>query len=98
MNVSRYWLRWFLGLVEGPRLSFFDLFGDKSQKTTNTNTSYQDSFNKTDSWVRSMADSGNTNLTIGQPAGGSGMLGDVLPLVIAAFAMLGGLFLITRKS
>ena len=99
MNPSRFWLRWFLGVIEGPRLSLLNFFGDDSQKTTNTNTSYQDSFNKTDSWVRSMADSGNVSLSLGGGSGGvSDVLGQIAPLLFAVFALLGGLYLVTRSK
>ena len=93
---------WLLFLAGGHGFLFvggFDFLSDHIQKTDNNYTSYQDSFNKTDSWVKSMADSGNTTLTIGAPAAGaSDILGQIAPLLFAVFALLGGLWLVTRKA
>lgn len=71
---------------------FLDAFGSKDQNTTTTNT--YDSYNRNESNVQNTSDSGNTSVSIGGAAGGG--VGEIAPLVIGVFALLGGLFLITR--
>lgn len=77
----------------GLRRQFLDAFGDKSQKTNITSIS--DAYNSTWSQVNNTSDSGNTSVSIGSGSG-SGGAADLVPGVIALFAILGGLYLITR--
>lgn len=69
--------------------------GDKTQVTT----SYQDAFNSSTSEINSSGDAGNVSLNLGEGAGaGGGMLDGVLPVLVAALFLFGGLYLVTRKN
>lgn len=70
--------------------SFLDAFKSTEQSTTNTQIS--DSYNSTQSTVTSNS-VGDSSLTIG--AGGG--VGDVVPVVVGAIALLGAVYLFTRR-
>ncbi len=90
---------WMLGLVVlvvlVPSLWFLDAFSNKSQRTNNTTSLYENSFNTSTSEISSL--DGSTNVTLGNESSGQGTSSIVI-VAFAAVLILGGLFLVLRRK
>ena len=71
--------------------NFLDAF--KTTKQTTTNTSNADSFNSTTSTVTTNS-VGDSSISIGSSSGGAN---DTVALVVGGIALLGAIYLFTRK-
>jgi hypothetical protein len=87
---------WLWGVIQQPSqcLGLAD-YGKKIGSITTT-TSYANAFNRNDSRIDSLSDSGN--VSIGPAGAAESIVSQVLPLLVAAMALLGGLFLISKKA
>ncbi len=89
--LSNRWLRWLIGA------HLWCMLGNSSTKQTTITSEYTNSFNQTESRVDSQSDSGNTSISLG----GTGASFDpytLFSLVAGLIALLGGVFLLTRKG
>jgi hypothetical protein len=86
------WL--YFALACRPQFGLAD-YGSKDQYTVTSNVNTQDSYNPVSNWINSLSDSGNVSLNLGSPSGD--VVSNLVPLVAAVFALLGGLYLITRR-
>jgi hypothetical protein len=84
----------FIAPVKGPdprEAKFLDAF--KTTKQTTVNTSNADSFNSTVANTTSNS-VGDSSISIGAPGGGAN---DTVALVVGGVALLGAIYLFTRK-
>jgi len=78
-----------------PLLGFLDAFSNRSQRTTNTTSLYENAFNTSSSEISSV--DGSTTITVGEPGGG-GQTSSIVVIAFAAVMVLSGLYLITRRQ